>query len=60
MSYSKEYNREDREKIVEVHVSAVSALPIKKRCIAREANFEQIDQACHLWFLQQRSKGAPI
>ncbi len=26
----------------------------------REANFEKIDQACHLWFLQQRSKGAPI
>ena len=50
----------DREKI-EGHDSA-SECPslMKKRRIVREANFEKNDQACHLWFLQQRSKGAPI
>ena len=26
----------------------------------REAHFEKLDKACYLWFLQQRSKGAPV
>ena len=44
----------DREKI-EKHMTAA-----KKRCIVRDANFEKLDQACHVWFLQQRSNGAPL
>ena len=28
--------------------------------IVRDANFEKLDQACHVWFLQQRSNGAPL
>ena len=32
----------------------------KKRCIVRDANFEKLDQACHVWFLQQRSNGDPL
>ena len=28
--------------------------------IVRDPNFEKLDQACHVWFLQQRSKGAPV
>ena len=44
----------DREKI-EKHMTSLA----KKRCIVRDANFE-LDQACHVWFLQQRSNGAPL
>ena len=49
-----------RDKI-EQHVSA-SEYPkfAKQRCIIREAHFDQLDQACYLWFLQQRSKGAAV
>ena len=47
----------DRDKI-EKHVTATTLA--KKRCIVRDANFDKIDQACYLWFLQQRSKGAPV
>ena len=32
----------------------------KKRCIVREPRFDKLDQACYLWFQQQRSKGAPV
>ena len=32
----------------------------KKRCIVRDANFEKLDQACHVWFLQQHSNSAPL
>ena len=32
----------------------------KKRCIIREAHFEKLDQACYVWFLQQRSKSATV
>ena len=29
----------------------------KKRHVVRDANFEKLDQACYLWFIQQCSKG---
>ena len=32
----------------------------KKRCIVREGQFEKLDKACYTWFMQQRSKGAPV
>lgn len=49
-----------KEKI-EQHVSASDyAQFAKKRCIIREAHFEKLDQACYVWFLQQRSKGAAV
>ena len=50
----------DREKI-ERHVS-VSDCPsfAKKRCIVREAKFEELDKVCYTWFMQQCSKGAPV
>ena len=50
----------DRDKI-EAHVSA-SGNPsfAKKRCIVRDPQFDNLDQACYLWFQQQRSKGAPV
>ena len=41
-------------------MTASNFLLAKKRCIVRDANFEKIDQACHVWFLQQRSNGAPL
>ena len=39
-------------------MTASNSLLAKKRCIVRDANFEKLDQACHVWFLQQRSNGA--
>ena len=49
-----------REKI-ERHVSASDNPSFaKKRCIVKEANFEKLDKAVHTWFIQQRSKGAPV
>ena len=33
---------------------------MKKRCILRQVHFPELDKACHIWFLQQRSKGAPV
>ena len=41
-------------------MTASNSLLVKKRCIVRDANFEKLDQACHDWFLQQRSNGAPL
>ena len=42
----------DREKI-EKHVTASECPSLaKKRCIVRDVNFEKLDQACHIWFLQ--------
>jgi len=32
----------------------------KKRCIVRRSNYEDVDKALHLWFLQQRAVGTPI
>lgn len=50
----------DREKI-ENFVSASDCPSFaKKRHIVRKAVFEKLDQACYLWFIQQRSKGAPL
>ena len=50
----------DREKI-ERHVSASDCPSFaKKRCIVREAKFEELDKACYTWFMQQRSRGAPV
>ena len=33
---------------------------IKKRCIIEKIHFEDLDKACNMWFLQQRSKGTCI
>ena len=33
---------------------------IKRRCIVRRANLEELDKAVYLWFVQQRCKGTPI
>lgn len=33
---------------------------MKKRYIVRQVHFPELDKACHIWFLQQRSKGAPV
>ena len=41
-------------------MTASNSLLVKKRCIVRDANFEKLDQACHVWFLQQRSNDAPL
>ena len=52
--------RKVREKI-ERHVSASDNPSFaKKRCIVKEANFEKLDKAVYNWFIQQRSKGAPV
>ena len=32
----------------------------KKRCTIRKSNYEDVDKALHLWFLQQRAVGTPI
>ncbi len=49
-----------REKI-QLHVSSSDNPSLaKKRCIIREAQFEDLEKACYLWFIQQRSKGAPV
>ena len=32
----------------------------KKHCIVRRLNYEDVDKALHLWFLQQRAVGTPI
>ncbi len=49
-----------REKI-ESYVSASECPSLAKRqCIIRDTNYEKLYQACHVWFLQQRSKGAPV
>ena len=32
----------------------------KKRCIIQRSNYEHVDKALHLWFLQQRAIGTPI
>ena len=46
---------------IERHVSASdNPLFAKKRCIVKEANFEKLDKAVYTWFIQQRSKGAPV
>ena len=31
-------------------MTASNSLLAKKRCIVRDANFEKLDQACHVWF----------
>ena len=50
----------DREKIT-LHVAASDDPSYaKKRCILREPHFEKLDKACYMWFMQQRSKGAPV
>ena len=49
-----------RERILE-HVSSSDCPGVaKKRCIVREATFSKVDEACYIWFLQQRSKGAAV
>ena len=50
----------DRDKIE--HFVSTSACPsfAKKRCIIRDAKFDELDKACYTWFLQQRSKNVPV
>ena len=50
----------DREKIERYVISSDCSSLAKRRCILREANFAKVDEACYVWFLQQRSKGAPV
>ena len=46
---------------IESHVSASdNPSSAKKRCIMKEAQFEALDKASYLWFMQQRSRGAPV
>ena len=46
---------------ITAHVSSSSCpASVKKRCIVREGQFEQLDKVCYTWLMQQRSKGAPI
>ena len=49
-----------REKI-ECQVSSSDCLALaKKRCIVRKGQLDKLDKACFTWFMQQRSKGAPV
>ena len=49
-----------REKI-ECHMSSSDCPALaKKRCIVRVGQFKKLDKACFTWFVQQRSKGAPV
>ena len=32
----------------------------KIRCIIREPQYDKLDRACYMWFMQHRSKGAPM
>ena len=50
----------DREKIEKHMTTGYCPSLAKKRCIVRNVNFEKLDQACHVWCLQHRSKGAPL
>ena len=33
---------------------------IKKRKVVRRSDFQELDKAVYLWFIQQRCKGTPI
>lgn len=49
-----------REKIM-LHVAANDNPSFaKKRCIIKQPHFDKLDKACYMWFMQQRSKGAPV
>ena len=50
----------DREKIQ--HFVTINQNPTlsKKRCVIRDVHFGELDRACHLWFIHQRTKGAPV
>ena len=50
----------DREKIEKYVSTSDCPTFAKKRCIVREAKFEELEKACYTWFMQQRSKGAPV
>ena len=45
-------------------MTASNSFLAKKRCIVRDANFEKLDQACHVWFLTFRTitegEGPPV
>jgi hypothetical protein len=50
----------DRDKI-EGYVAAVESTSFaKKKRIVRPPKFEALEKACYTWFVQQRSKGAPV
>ena len=50
----------ERDK-VENYVSTSDCPSVaKKKCIIRKAKFEELKKACFMWFMQQRSKGAPV
>ena len=48
--------RENREVRVYEHCPTFA----KKRCIVRKAKFKELEKPCYTWFMQQRSKGAPV
>ena len=49
-----------REKIEQYITCCDNLTLVKKRCMIRQVHFPELDKACHIWFLQQRSKGAPV
>ena len=49
-----------REKIEQHITSCDNPTLVKKRCIVRHVYFPELDKVCHIWFLQQRSKSAPV
>ena len=49
-----------REKIERHDSASDNPSFAKMRCIVKEANFEKLDKAVYTWFIQQRSKGAPV
>ena len=49
-----------REKIEQYITCCDNFTLVKKRCMIRQIHFPELDKACHIWFLQQRSKAAPV
>ena len=49
-----------REKIEQYITCCDNPTLVKKQCIVRQVHFPELDKAYHIWFLQQRSKGAPV
>ena len=49
-----------RDKIKEHLLISDNPSVLKKRCIVKDAQYEELDKACYIWFMQQRSRGAPV
>ena len=50
----------EREKIQQFVTIDQNPNISKKRCVVRDVHFGELDRACYLWFVQQRTKGAPV